>query len=419
MADQKMNWELITHKWAHFDEDLGMFLLVTFGEELFPGISRATVDYVDAGSRAPDHLIGKIWTEVKIAAVGVWGKKYGPFDEHRMGDEIREHGECAASLVLKYLKQHIPDFNYPLIEAAVAYATSIDLNGRADKDSMPNLVKLMNTMRPDDPEKTLKWAFTGIRTYLEHGDPEHATFDIGAIAKLMPEDEGNAWLKPANEALMWAQDRRNEAVTEWKEKKQIFHFTDNRGGKRSIGFMESDNSTMANVILTFGKMAIAIVKKSSGHVVILSNKKWGIDTTGLARVLNLTEQELRGDVRITTFGDLSREGTMPGGCWYFSQAMSLLNGSQSAQSVEPTWITNIVELAVLALDEARFSTEAEGCACDRKTCQKSACWMYKYGLIRCTEIAKENLRAKLKEATEPSPGNHPFASLRRLLDQML
>lgn len=381
----------ITHFWAHFDEYAVMALLWLYGERAgIRGARNAEALFDDAGSSAPECIASKHWRDTALVPIGIWGS-WAPFDEHPDANHARKHKECAASLALRFLKQHIPNFDDPRAEALVAYATKIDLKGGATKYSLANIVKNMNWL--GGQEKTLLWVIHGIRTYLDRGDPENSSFEIESIGALMPEgDAKTTWLLKGIAASGWGDNKLQEAIAILKEDREMTHFTDRFGKRRKLIAKESDNPMMGKAIVAWAKADVALVRKPSGHVVILTNTKTRTDLTGLVRALNREELILRGDQEERRFGELSRTGSIPGSVWSFQpDLMCVLNGSPSAPFVQATLIPfkRIIELAVLSLSEDRFCTEEEGHACDGETCTSTPnrqCPFYRFGLPRCQQL---------------------------------
>lgn len=393
-SERKQRRLFITHFWAHFDEYAGIFLLRRYGEAAgIRGARNAEVLFDNAGSSVPECVASKHWLDTGLIPVGVYGD-WSPFDEHPGQTHARKHKECAASLVLKYLKEHILGFNDPRAETLVAYATPIDTGGGATKYSLANIVKNMNWLGRE--EDTLLWVTHGIATYLDRGDPKDTSFEIESIAALMPDgDVKNTWLLKGFEAAEWENAKFQEAVETLRAGRKTLHFTDRKGRRRELIAIESDNPMMGKAATAWAKADVAIVRKPSGHVVVLTNAKTRPDLTGLVRALNREELFLRGDRQERRFGELSPTGSISGSVWSFQpNMMCILNGSPSAPFVQATMIpfARIIELATLALDEQRFCTAKEGYACDGHSCpssRKEPCPYFAYGLPRCQSIRQE------------------------------
>lgn len=381
----------VAHFWAHFDEYVAMALLWLYGEKAgIRGARNAEVLFDDAGSSVPECIASKRWRDTVLIPIGNWGN-WAPFDEHPDPTHARKHKECAASLALRFLKTHIPGFDDPKAEALVAYATRIDLEGGATKYSLANIVKNMNWL--GGQEMTLIWVTHGIMTYLDRGDPKDTSFEVESIGDLMMDGATKTtWIIQGLEAANWEKDMFDAAIATLKQGRKTHHFTDRKGSRRELVAIESDNPMMGKAIVAWAKADVAIVRKPSGNVVVLTNAKTRTDLTGLVRALNREELLLRGDRVERRFGDLSPTGSVPGSVWSFQpDLMCILNGSPSAPFVPATDLSfaQIVELARLTLDEKRFCTAKEGFACDGHSCpssRKRPCPYYGYGLPRCQNI---------------------------------
>jgi hypothetical protein len=397
----------VTHFWAHFDEYVAMILLWLYGEKAgIRGARNAEVLFDDAGSSVPACIASKHWRETALIPIGIWG---GLFDEHSDSTHARKHNECAASLALRFLKERVPEFDDPRAETLVAYATRIDLEGGATKYSLANIVKNMNWL--GGQEKTLLWIVPGLMIYLDRGDPKDSSFEVESIGALMLDgDTKTTWLLKGLEAVEWEKTKFQEAVETLKQGRKTIHFTDRLGRKRDLVAMESDNPMMGKAIVSWAKADVAIVRKPSGNVVVLTNAKTRTDLTGLVRAVNREELFLRGDREERRFGDLSPTGSVPGSVWSFQpDLMCVLNGSPSAPFVPATDLSfaQIIELARLALDEKRFCTAKEGFACDGQSCPSSRrrpCPYFVYGLPRCQHIRQ--ITKYGAPVTESEPASH-------------
>lgn len=411
---------IVTHHWTHADEGCAIAILKRYAAALgFEDIETFGFAFVDAGSSVPSYLISRDWKKEEIIPFGVWGD-WSPFDEHLHP----ETGDSCSSLVLKYLKEHAPEFNDPRAETLVAYVTRIDRRGGALRHSIPDIIKSMNSAgkemgyadRDENEIRTIQWASEGFAAYLEHGNPKEKKFEAETIATLIADDaKRNDWLSQYYEAANWKKARFNGAV-EWlkqQEAQGLDHFYEvdgPHGEKITIIAVESDHPDMHNALFAHGAHVV-IIKKSNGHVAILTTSKQRILLYGLAGMLRREELKLRKDesYKQLTTKQLSSNGTLEGSGWCFNEAhrnQSLLNGSSSAPDVDPTKIAfdRIVRMAVLALDESRFSVKKDGHACDGKQCDSSKaspCPFYWYGLHRCHELRINGLKQRQGSQNEP------------------
>lgn len=402
---------IVTHHWTHADEGCAIALLKRYAAALgFEDIETFGFAFVDAGSSVPSYLISRDWKKEEIIPFGVWGE-WAPFDEH----VHPESGDSCSSLVLKYLKQEIPEFDDPCAETLVTYVTRIDRRGGALKHSIPDVIKSMNSAgnemayadRDENEIRTIRWASEGFAAYLDRGKPKEKKFEAEVIATLIADDAKRSdWLSQYYEAANWKKNRFNEAV-EWLKQQEAhgldhFYKVDGpHGEKITIIAVESDHPDMHNALFAYGAHVV-IIKKQSGQVAILTTSKQRILLYGLAGMLRREEFKFRKDesYKQLTPKQLSSNGTLGGWCFNESHRnQSLLNGSNSAPDVDPTRIPfrRIVRMAVLALDESCFSTKKDGHVCDGKHCDSSKstpCSFYWYGLHRCHELRINGLKQR-------------------------
>ncbi|HEV8600986.1 MAG TPA: hypothetical protein VGQ87_00075 [Patescibacteria group bacterium] len=126
---------IVTHFFPHWDEIVAIYLLVNFGEKLFPGISKAVIEYIDN----PESVNGKELLKEGKIAVGVGG---GEFDEHGRKEIV-----CAAELVARKLDL----FRDPVVKEVIAYTRWADRNPGVAENELPNLVKRWHRAKPRNP----------------------------------------------------------------------------------------------------------------------------------------------------------------------------------------------------------------------------------------------------------------------------
>jgi len=88
---------ILMHQQPHLDEVVAVTILRLYGEALFPGIGKAQIRFIEADILGTESE----WDSQAILPVGICK---GRFNEHRNGTPTgRLEGECAATLVMKYL----------------------------------------------------------------------------------------------------------------------------------------------------------------------------------------------------------------------------------------------------------------------------------------------------------------------------
>jgi hypothetical protein len=163
-ADQTANKQpipvnaFIVHRNAHWDEYCAIVLLRTYGQQAFPGILQAPVRFIEA------DIFG---TDAEFDASGIIpiGCARARFDEHRgmNGEKERIPGECATTLVAKYLG--ITD--RPELKQFIEDALYFDTHAGISPTQMPELVKVMHRFGGSRKEQdVMVWAFTAINAII-------------------------------------------------------------------------------------------------------------------------------------------------------------------------------------------------------------------------------------------------------------
>lgn len=341
---------IVTHKHPHFDEILGIWLLKKFGEEKFPGISAAKIEFWDTGGRTPDGRPAREYEKEGTLVIGIGG---GRFDEHPAVNGQRKEQECAATLVAKALELR----DEPVFEKIFKFALSSGLkagNHPFDIASIPRVFY----QQASDPQEVIAWVMKGI------GVKYQEQLQFFSLAK-----------------------------KEFEEKAEVEEI---QGPGRMLKMVTivSDNNQMSKFVRsTYGVSAdVVIQKQSSGNVQIFTNAKSRLVLYDVAQMLRLTEQELKNDIRTKDWKMLASEGKVEG-CeeWFFQIAgQMLLNGSLTATGVPPTKISleKIKEIVRIGLNPQTFHPKfADHCklgACIATS--KDRCPWYKFGLQRCRKI---------------------------------
>jgi hypothetical protein len=124
---------IITHRDPDIDEIEAIRILKRHGEKTYPGVSEAVVKTV--GKR---DSVGKNVDELEAEGTLCVGIGGGRFDEHPFGDRTRRDGECAATLVAKYIGA---DQN-PALRANIAYALKRNYSADTGEFEIAPLAKL-------------------------------------------------------------------------------------------------------------------------------------------------------------------------------------------------------------------------------------------------------------------------------------
>lgn len=280
---------IVTHVNCHLDEIMAIWLLRRFGEEDFPGIEQATIDFwrPNGDQREPDPVA------LELEGTLLVGVGLGRFDEHRADGRLP--GECATTLVAK----HLFVMDAPGVQPLIKFVLLTDTEPKAQPFDLANLVKAMHRANPGNPQKVVQWAMDAIDAkYLEQMKFEEA-----------------------------AQQVEKEAVVET--------VTGPRGQRCTVVTISTSNNQAAKAARSKFQADVVIRHDpTKGHVQIFTSQRSGLKLYRVANILRLREQEARRQVFVADPQELSSKGMCAG--WYYADGEMLLNGSETAPDVEPT-----------------------------------------------------------------------------------
>lgn len=259
-------YTIVTHLRPHLDELAAIWALRIFGEERYPGVENAKIDYF-----SPDvHLDGRpeeAWLREGYLFLGV---RQGKFDDH---PHEEYPADCAFTLILK------------------------DLG--VDRD--PALRKLMRDVLSSD----------------RHGSPHplhlegltkvlHRVYGFGDIVDVVTK---------AIQAYYLSQVSFQEALDIARMSRQIRVTNLATGQELVLAITRGDNEDIARAARSREGLHAALVLhwNSQGHTYISANGDLGIrDVSGLAQTLRLAEQRAYGTpVRVRNEELLRSDGTLP------------------------------------------------------------------------------------------------------------
>ncbi len=345
---------ILTHIGPHADEDAAIWLLKKFGEPIFPGISKARIEYwgkpgLPEGLRPDQHA------KNGTLPVGLGG---GPLDEHATslnGNAVKSE-DCAMTLVAKALGVQ----DDPALKPILSYVLNADKSPATHPFDIATMAKEMNLIYPDRPDLVMAWAT--------------AAFEAKYQNNLRRQE---AW-KVINNAKV-------ETVAGPTERPY------------SLMVIESDNAYSSALARskTGGMIDIVIQKNSKGNVAINASTYSGTKLFDVAKLIRVEEQRAKGlgdqELGLVTsnWRDLSAVGSVPGAeNWYFTEQLNgLLNGSHSRPDAKPTLIPlkRIVELGRLGINIRQFEpSRASKCQAGICTSTRSnPCPLFEYRLHRC------------------------------------
>lgn len=347
---------IVTHRFPHLDEALAIMLLRDYGGDRYPGIEKAQIVYWGSNG---ETLYGRTvaeWEAEGYVFVGIGGGKY---DEHPTADHGRKEGECATSLVAKDLGI----FELPWLAKVLELVVQDDLHGNAGELGLAALAKLLHEQYPDNPELVMEWVMAGIEA------------------------------KVRQQMAFW-----DEGKDEFEENTKVEEVVGPHGRKLKIAVVESDSNLVSKFARSAhgGRMAVVIQKRSTGHVQILTNPKFGLTLYDVTAMIRDAEQRKKGEMVTTRWAELTADGTVAGVPeWFFFEAtQTLFNGSTTHPDVTPTRIPleEIIELVKIGISPGSFEPERAEDYCSQGVCcstPQDNCPWYDWGLKRCRQIRYE------------------------------
>lgn len=325
---------IATHHETDSDELTGAWELVVFGKQFLP--DKFSVEFFDAGTKTPDGKPAEDWMRKGYCPIGIWGS---PFDEHRSGSRPRKVGECAATLMAKFLGVA----EDPKLKPILNYILRCDYGKQPFRpDGLSVLVKTLHWQHPTEPTLVMSWFFKALDAkYGDDADPDNFSLNHIRSRMLSLGYEGvSEWYELA-EIAMEAQRLHFNTITPVEYAKGNVYEAQGPHGAVKVAVVESDEKLLAGYSRTVagGQCAVLIQKKSTGHVQIFSNKRQGIFLGNVAKNIRLLEMAARGKHNDNP-SSLFWEGSIYGAeCWCLAHDIFLLNGSNTTRNVKPTKLT--------------------------------------------------------------------------------
>ncbi|MEO8066003.1 MAG: hypothetical protein ABI643_04110 [Candidatus Doudnabacteria bacterium] len=290
------------------DTAIAYFLLQNFGEEKFPGIKQANLEFWMElpAEKTLDQLEQEGYILIDLGN--------SKFDHHRLGPENTKIS--TAHIVAQYLEiEERPD-----LQKMLEFARRDDLEG-------------MGTISKDTIDRT--FGLSGLLTTLNKALPNSSQKILDVILPLLT-------------AHLLEENKRHELMPrEYQELKsigKIKEFTATQLGKHlKIIYVESDNPGLAGYLRSRAVGADLVIQKAStGHVNFVSRQQTKLQMKKMARLIKLLEAQKNG---ITLPIDSPEELERPGRTdklahWFYdSRANTIQNGGLSPQGIPATKLT--------------------------------------------------------------------------------
>ncbi len=312
---------IITHVQPHLDEIVAIRILKKHGNQEFPGVKDAKVEFKSTGL----NVENKTWQQHREEGTLLVGIGGGPFDEHPTFEEERKAGQSACLLVARALKQ---DTN-PIYKRLIELVTESDLT-RVHEFHIANRLKTRYRLNPGNPEKAISF----VNEVLEDWEREQQLF-VDARADLQNMIQNQTIHKiiiPGIEPL-------------------------------KLAVVESANYKVSAAARSL-RIHVLIQKQTNGHVQIFCDiDRYPFSMRKVVAKLRQAECFYNGmteeHIAKMTPAALEKEGKIPEAWNWFYQVPgeNVLNGAESAPDTPPTKIAlpMIVEIVKkhLIIDPAK------------------------------------------------------------------
>jgi len=327
---KEMIKEVISHgNPQHADELIAYLWLKRYGEDKFPGISKAPFRPITEKDN-----VSELKKRNDVVLLGLGG---GPFDEHGTAGDKEKAKECCATLVAKYLG----------LDQDFAWG------------------------------KTLK--------YVLHTDknPPNLTLDLApTVMRLQEQGFG------LNAVLTYTEITMNASYEDQKKFSQtpLVNVEEEKitvnGQESFIAIAKTDDKNITRYMRLFGA-AIIVVKNSSGHIQVITNNEYHLDVRDILRILRIWEQKKNDGAKVVDWNLLETEDVIPAvPQWYYHKdSNNILNGGTARPDTPVTKlsVTEIVSAVRISLGNS-FNGHCHG-HCN--STPKLKCGWYELGLMRC------------------------------------
>jgi len=285
----------------HPDVIVGIFLLIKFGQEKYPGVKDASIDI---WQELPAGDTNSSLEEKGVLLLDLGG---GRFDHHNTGKNLAQ-----------LIAEDLGIAQDSAIAKILAYAERDDKHG-------------LGTVSADSLDKA--FGLSGLVASLNKTEQD----PVKIVRIVLPLLEAH-YIEEKRRTQELPQEFKNKL-----EEGKAESFEVKQGGKNlRVVVLESDNLSMAGWLKSAGGMKADVVcqKNSSGFTNILTKPLKMVDLRWTAAYLRKAEAELRNrQLKCSNF-DLIKPGKLEGiPEWYYDRATnSVLNGGASPKGILPTAI---------------------------------------------------------------------------------
>lgn len=339
----------------HPDNIVAIMLLRLFGKEKFPGIENAKIDFLN---KLPEGKNADAYEKEGTLLIDMGG---GKFDHHNVEGGKDNSGECATTLVAKYLGID----NDPALRQLLTYVKRDDLEGKGiiSKDpidrafGLSGLIMNLNKANADDLHKTIDITMPIFMAHYQEQTKRHV---------VLPQQWDD--LQKAN---------KTDQFEVFQGKKLVRVIVVENDDVSLVGFLRAHPKTKADVV---------VQRLSSGHTNLITRQDRNVDLKDVAVMLRIEEARKKDAVlEVRTVAELSQPHRLKGvEEWYYdTTANSLQNGGIAPEGITPTKLSldEVKEILKNGLNPATLSD-----TCPKTSCLEETCSFYDYHLGRCKQI---------------------------------
>ena len=283
------------------DTATAVYLLKAFGEKEFPGISQAKVVF---WTSAPTDKTPEQYEQEGYLLLDLGGR----FDHHRANKESGMRTECLSTIVARALGME----QSPIIKKVLTWAKRDDLEGKGTISAdnidrafgLSGIIMNLNREFADQPEKTLNIVMTILNVHVSEEYRRHIE---------LPQE----WEK------LQAEGGAVEFAT--------------RQGSADLKcvLVHSDTQALAGYLRAAHKFDVIVVRRSTGHVSVVSRQERSLDFRPVIALLRMQEADHKGLAIDPKDPKLTVAGKYPGlEEWYYDDAANTLqNGGINPQGI--------------------------------------------------------------------------------------
>lgn len=339
----------------HPDNIVAIMLLKLFGEEKFPGVRNSKIEFWNS---VPEGKTTDNYEAEGILLIDMGG---GKFDHHTQEGGKDNTGECATTLVAKYLGVE----NDPALKKLLTYVKRDDLEGKGIISNDPidrafglsGLIMNLNREYQNDPQKIINIVMP---IFVSHYREERKRMTV------LPQE----WEK-------LQQDNKTDQFEVFQGKKLVKIVVVENDDVSLVGFLRANPDTKADIV---------VQRLSSGHTNLITRQTRDINLKDVAVMLRIEEARKKDAVlEITSIDELAKSARLKGvEEWYYdTTANSIQNGGIAPEGVTPTRLSleEIKNVLKKAIDPNQLAE-----VCPRTSCIGAGCIFYDYHLERCRRI---------------------------------